>query len=136
MRQPALQPRQFRDVLDRQPHLKSRDAVVRIGVAGDALDAQVFLGDQVRDVTQQSAPVKRLDQHARGQPHVVALGPFDLQLALRLLAQHVGQPGAVRAMDGHAATERQVAADRLWTHRGAAARQRDRQVADAIDLDR
>ncbi len=53
------------DIPHRQPHFEPGDAVVRVGLAGHALDAQVLLGDQVRDVAQQAAPVEGLDVQTR-----------------------------------------------------------------------
>ncbi len=134
--QPLHQPREYGCIRYRQPHLDPRDAVVGVGIARHALDAQAFLRDQVGDVTQQAASIVGAERERYRPARDVAAGPFDVQLPIRLVVQHPLETAALQPMDGDTAGKREVAADRLRPNRRAAPREDHGQVADAFDVHR
>src|SRR6185437_11824820 len=61
--------------------------------------------------------------------------PVDTKNALRMRREHPCEARAVLAVDRDAAADGRITDDRLRATRRAAPRKRDRQVADAFDLD-
>ena len=109
--------------------------LVAVGARGGGLDAQALGGEHVLEIAQESAPVVGVD----GELHREGAGgiarPLDLEDPIGLARAHARETRTVTRVHRDAAPEGDVAGDRLRGQGRAAARQRDRQVAHALDFD-
>src|SRR4051794_24103943 len=97
-------------------------------------DVAARLGGRPREVLEQPVAVPGVDLELDLERLLVLALPVDAHEALRVLAQR-GGVRAVVAVDRDAATERDVADDRVARHRPAALRQAQHDVVDALDAD-
>ena len=96
----------------------------------------MLLGQRVRHIAQQLRPVERddLDRGAEQRTCLVAV-PLDLDEPGRLLGHQALGVGAVGTVNRHAAAPGDEPDDLVARHRGAALRETDEHIVEALDDD-
>ena len=127
--------RELRQAGDLDRDLHASQVIAWIGARGHAPDAYLLIRERRADIAHEAPPVERLDLDVHGKLRGARCAPGDGQNACRRLDREPGEIRAGLGVDGDAASDGDVADDRLGRHRLAALGVGGEQIPHPLDLE-